>query len=140
MTKATSPIRLQADLMQAASQAGERLHRSTAQQIEYWASIGRKVTQYVDPDSLLEVSAGLAQIRVEPIATPTVNPDHIFAALEHDRESGTLAATIPTASVRYQSSTSHPGYLEQINADGEITVGQFSNGIFTPINASEMRA
>ncbi len=140
MTKAASPVRLQHDLMQAASHAGERWHRSAAQQIEYWASIGRKVAKCVDPDRLLEVSAGLAQIKVEPIEVPPVNPDQVFAALERDRESGTLAASIPTASVRYQTSASHPGYLEQINADGQITVGQFSNGVFTPINASEMRA
>ena len=74
MAKAASPIRLQEDLMQAASNAGERLHRSTAQQIEYWAGIGRKVAKYIDPDSLLEVNAGLARIKVEPIETSTGEP------------------------------------------------------------------
>ncbi|MCF8003822.1 MAG: ParD-like family protein [Chromatiaceae bacterium] len=37
MRKSASPIRLQEDLMQSASLAGSQLHRSAAEQIEYWA-------------------------------------------------------------------------------------------------------
>jgi hypothetical protein len=40
------PVRLQENLMQAAKLTGERFHRSTAEQIEYWADIGRKVSTY----------------------------------------------------------------------------------------------
>ena len=132
MPKASSPVRLQDDLMQAATLAGERLHRSAAEQVEYWASLGRSISGMIDPDKLLSIAAGLAKIEVEPITAPVINSEDVFAALEADRESGTLAVSVTTAPVRYQASTEYPGLLEQISADGTVVVGQFSNGVFTP--------
>lgn len=132
MAKAASPVRLQQELMQAATVAGERQHRSAAEQIEYWASIGRSVGGQVDPDSLLEITSGLARLKVEPLFAPTVDPDEVFASLERDRASGSLASSVTSSSVRYQASINHPGQLEQISADGQIVVGQFSDGVFTP--------
>ena len=133
MAKAASPIRLQEELMQAATTAGQRMHRSAAEQVEYWASIGRSVARVVDPDNLLAVSAGLAQLKVVPVEPPVIDPDDLFAALEQERKSGTLAASISGAGVRYQASVALPGQLEQINPDGSVVVGQFSMGIFTPL-------
>jgi hypothetical protein len=60
MAKSASPVRLQDDLMRRAALAGARHHRSAAQQIEYWASLGREVAALLDPDRLLAVQAGLA--------------------------------------------------------------------------------
>ena len=132
MAKAASPVRLQQDLMQAASVAGERHHRSAAEQIEYWASIGRSVAKVLNPDSLLAVTTGLARLNVEPVVAPTLDPQDVFTALEYDRRAGGLAASVTGAEVRYQASATHSGQLERIDADGRITVGQFSNGVFIP--------
>ena len=132
MAKAASPVRLQNELMQAATTAGQRMHRSAAEQVEYWASIGRSVAKVVDPDTLLEVSAGLAQLQIVQVTPPSINPDELFAAMEQERKAGTLAATVTGSTVRYQASTDHPGQLEQINPDGSVIVGQFSIGVFTP--------
>ncbi|WP_269617933.1 TA system antitoxin ParD family protein [Zhongshania sp. BJYM1] len=49
MAKAASPIRLQQDLMQAAESTAKRFHRSTAEQIEYWAELGRSVSSSINP-------------------------------------------------------------------------------------------
>ena len=133
MAKAASPVRLQEDLMQAATTAGERLHRSAAQQIEYWASIGRSVSNVLTPDSLLAVSAGLVRLKVEPVIAPTLDPDQVFDALERDRDAGTLATSVTTSSLRYQPSLVHPGQLEQLHSDGLVVTGQFNNGVFTPM-------
>lgn len=132
MAKASSPVRLQDDLMQAAAIAGGRQHRSAAEQIEYWASVGRSVSSLVNPDNLLAVVTGLARLNVEPVIAPAVDPDKVFDALEHDREAGTLPSLVTTSVVRYQASSTHPGYLEQLTKDGQVTIGQFSNGVFTP--------
>ena len=132
MAKAASPVRLQQDLMQAASVAGERHHRSAAEQIEYWASIGRGVAKVLNPDSLLAVTTGLARLRIEPVVAPAVDPEAVFAALEGERQAGSLAAAVTTAAPRYQASAAHPGQLERIEADGRVTLGQFSNGVFIP--------
>jgi len=133
MAKAASPVRLQKELMQAASSIGQRFHRSAAEQIEYWASLGRSVSKVVNPDNLLAVSAGLAQLKVVPVEAPNINPDDVFSALEKDREAGTLAASVARLDTRYQLSTTHPGQLERITSDGTATTGQFAMGKFIPM-------
>lgn len=74
MVKSASPIRLQDDLMRKAALAGARHHRSTAEQIEYWAALGQAVAARLDPDLLLDVKAGLARLRVEPVRAAAVWP------------------------------------------------------------------
>ena len=87
----------------------------------------------VDPDSLLAVTTGLAQLNVEHVHAPAVVADEIFAALEQSRDAGTLSAAVTNAPIRYQASTQHAGLLERIDADGQITVGRFRNGQFTAV-------
>ncbi len=137
MTKASSPVRLQSDLMESAKLAGERLHRSTAEQIEYWASIGRSVSHLVNPDSLLDITTGLAKLKVEPVISPVIDPDAVFDSLEQDRANGTLEQSVTSSTKRYQASGSHPGLLEQVDEKGVVTVGQFVNGTFEPSQDSK---
>ncbi|MAD44380.1 MAG: hypothetical protein CMI02_20225 [Oceanospirillaceae bacterium] len=132
MAKASSPVRLESNLMTAAAVAGSTLHRSAAEQIEYWADLGRKVAKVVNPDVLLSVQAGLATLRVEHTVPSPVDPDDVFAALDRERDSGALSEAIAAGSVRYQASATHPGLLEACYPDGRIEVGQFINGQFVP--------
>lgn len=135
MAKSASPIRLQDDLMKLAAVTGKRYHRSTAEQIEYWAAMGRDVSEMLNPDDLLSVSTGLATIKVVPVRSEPVDPVEVFRGLEDQRSVyKTLPQTITSSSVKYQSSLTHPGYLEQINSSGEIKVGKFHNGEFIEIN------
>lgn len=129
MVKAASPVRLDEELMQSAALAGSRHRRSAAQQIEYWASLGREVAALVDPDRLLEVKAGLARLQVERVQAPPVAADLVFAAVDTDRRSGALAAAVASAAVRYQACREKPGLLEQIgSADRhQLTLINFSS-------------
>ena len=130
MPKAASPVRLQESIMQAATLAGHLQHRSTAEQIEYWADIGRKVSNSLDVQDLLSVASGLASLKVEPVVVPPVSVEGIFNELEIARSNGTLVTSVTTSSVKYQSSISDPGWLEQIDNMGHIVIGQFINGVF----------
>jgi len=132
MAKASSPVRLDSDLMKAASLAGSALHRSAAEQIEYWADLGRKVARSITPETLLEVQAGLAKLTVEKAQPVTVDPEAVFAALGQKRESGALQEAIASGNIRYQASREHPGFLEEVQPDGTIVVGQFKDGRFEP--------
>lgn len=136
MPKSSSPIRLQDDLMQAAAITGERFHRSTAEQIEYWASIGRQVSSLLDPDVLLSITAGLARVRVESVTSAPLDPDEVFRSLEQERAQGTLSAAVTSSPIRYQASRAHPGHLERIGPNGQIAVGAFKEGRF--IEATEI--
>lgn len=130
MAKSASPILLQENIMQAAELTAKRFHRSAAEQIEYWADLGRSVSSVLDPDVLLSVLSGLTVIKAEPVISKPIEPKSIFEHLESDREAGVLPDIITQNSPSYQASTQYPGYLEQIDLNGNITTGQFENGQF----------
>ncbi len=132
MAKAASPIRLQEDLMARAAASAQVQHRSAAEQIEYWAELGRRVAARLSPEEVLAVSTGLMKVRVEPMASLPVSADAVLAALEQDRATGALAAAVTGSAVRYQASLRHPGLLDEIGADGRVRVGRFQGGVFTP--------
>jgi hypothetical protein len=134
MAKAASPVRLEKELMEAAARSGKRLHRSAAEQVEYWADIGRTVDASVSPDSLLEVATGLARLKVIPVIATPVDPVEVFARLERDRSTGRLADSVASGGFRYQASSQFPGKLERIDAEGQVTVGVFANGEFTVVS------
>ncbi len=134
MAKAASPIRLQEDLMQAAELTAKRFHRSTAEQIEYWAELGRSVASTIDPDVLLSVTSGLSKINIEPVYSSPINPDTVFQALENDRNQCTLQGSVASSVLKYQASINRPGYLECIDQKGKETTGQFENGKFIALD------
>ncbi len=138
MAKSASPIRLQEGLMRAAALTGERFHRSTAEQIEYWAEMGRHVCRMLDPDDLLSISAGLATIKVESIPSEPIDPVAVFQSLEAERANGTLPQTVTSSPIKYQISLTYPGYLEQISADGTIKTGKFQQGKFIEMSEAEL--
>lgn len=133
MPKASSPVRLQRQLMESAARVGSRHHRSAAEQIEYWATLGRQIAHLLDPDSILDVAAGLTRLTLQPVAAASVSPVEVFAAVDADRSSPQLAQAVTTAGCRYQACPDHPGYLEQIRADGSRCVGLFRDGSFHPV-------
>ncbi len=132
MAKAVSPVRLEEGLMKAAATTGQTMHRSAAEQVEFWASIGRKVADMVDPGKLLAIKAGFATLSVEDTAPVTIDPDSVFDALDRDRDSGALSEAISSNQVRYQASVASPGKLEACHPDGTVIVGQFLGGKFIP--------
>ena len=130
MAKSASPVRLQDDLMRRAALAGAR------QQIEYWAALGQEVAALLDPDLLLDLKAGLARLRVEPVRAAAVAPESVFASLDAQRPSGTLAASVSTGPWRYQACPDRPGLLERIDNEGNRTAGTFADGLFQPCDAA----
>jgi hypothetical protein len=137
MPKAASPVRLQQELMQAAALTGKRFHRSTAEQIEYWASLGQRVAAVLDPDVLLSIQAGLARVRVEPVVGRTLDPEAVFQGLEQQRRTSTLSGAVSSGRIRYQASSTHPGLLERLDPEGTITLGRFEQGRFVPMSGSQ---
>lgn len=121
--------------MQEALTAARINKRSAAEQLEFWADIGRRVSGQLNSDSLLEILAGSSTLKVVPVETPFVDADDVFTNLKRDQVSGKLSEQVTDATVRYQASASHPGYLEQL-AEGRVTVGQFRNAVFIPLDAN----
>ncbi len=132
MAKASSPIRLQKDLMDDAALTGERYHRSASEQVEYWASIGRSISNVIEPDTLLAIAAGLVRVQVEPVYGQVIDPEQVFQKLERERKQGSLPDKATSSAIKYQASSDYPGYLERIDENNDITIGQFKEGKFIP--------
>ncbi len=122
-----NPLRLDARLMREARASGELMHRSDAEQIEYWADLGRRVEGMLGPQDLLDVKAGLARLQVQPADTRPVDPAAVFAQVEARRDE---VAQALGSSVQYRASRTHPGLLDAVYPDGTVKVGQFRNGKF----------
>ena len=130
MAKANSPVRLDAGLMEEATRNGRLFHRSAAETIEYWASLGKRFYKLIDPEVLLKIQAGALQLDVKPANFERVDPDSVFDQVEERRTSGTLNQFVNRNQPIYQVSASCPGLLEQILPDGTVTVGRFRGGEF----------
>lgn len=133
MTKASSPIRLAASLIDAATQAGAEQHRTTPMQIEYWAELGRLVARQLDADTLLSLRLGQCTVVAEPVIAAPVDPAQIMASVMMDRQTGALTQTLLSQGPAYQASKSHPGMLEQVHADGRVVLGTYKGGRFVPV-------
>ena len=131
MAKSSSPVRIEQSLMDAASLAGATLHRSAAQQIEYWATIGRQLSSIVDPESLMAIKAGLMNIQVHKRPPVVVDPDALFNTFDAEIASGAVSHAIAAQKPKYQASSTFPGKLEKVLPDGSVIVGQFQDGVFT---------
>jgi len=130
MPKSSSPLRLDAHLMDSARQSATLENRSVAEQIEHWARLGRVASKFIPSNALPEIIAGSLIIKTEAPDIAPIDIDDIFDSLDSERDSGELTASLPQASVRYQSSKIHPGLLEQVDTSGQITLGHFRGGKF----------
>lgn len=132
MSKPVPPVRVSRSLYEAAELAGRIEHRSSAKQIEYWATIGQLAAQTLSGNDLLAIGSGVAEAAANYHNDPGREPDALFAALERDRDTGRLADRVSSSQTRYQASPDHPGLLEQIDRDGRRRLGRFENGEFLP--------
>jgi len=134
MAKSASPIRLEKSLMSTAKVSASLNKRSVAEQIEYWAEIGRSVDKVIDPETIIKIKSGLSKLNIDDTQDAPVDADLVFAELESDRNSGELTNVIIKSTYRYQASETHHGFLDQIDALGKVVCGHFVNGLFEPLN------
>ena len=125
---ATAPIRLDKDLLADAATEAQRQKRTAPKQIEYWAELGQTLEGVLTREDLIQLREGL--LRLEPVNAAPVSADDVFANLENARRKGSLQQQVTQARAIYQASESHPGYLEKIQANGQILIGRFENGKF----------
>lgn len=126
-----SPLRLNAALIEAAEREGAVQKRSVPRQIEFWAELGKAVESVVGPADVVAVIQGIKKIKVEPAASPPVDPADVFDSLESSRKKGALREKVTSASIYYETSLSRPGLLDRVNtATGERQTGLFRNGEF----------
>ena len=124
------PIRVNDDLAREAEIEGDLMHRSMPKQVEYWAELGKRLSNSLRPKDLLALMQGIAEIRVEIPPPPTVEAEEVFEAVEMASASGRLGPQLTQGYMYYEASTNRPGYLEQEMPDGTRRIGQFKDGEF----------
>lgn len=128
---ATSPIRLNPSLIEAAERAALVQKRSTPKQIEYWADLGRAVEHVIDMADVFAVMQGLKKLRIEKVDSVNVDPDDLFEDLDVQRESGSLTGAVTSSPVYFEASRDCPGLLDRVDsATGRRQSGRFYNGRF----------
>ena len=65
-----------------------------------------------------------------------IDPGDVFNFIETQRQQGTLTQAVTSSVIKYQSSLVRPGYLERIDQQGNVLVGQFKKGEF--VTADEL--
>jgi len=128
---ATSPIRLNPSLIAAAEREGQVQRRSTPKQIEFWADLGRAVERVIDLSDVFAVLQGLKRLKLEDVASVTVEPDEVFNELQNQSASGRLSDAVTAAGIYFEASRRFPGMLDKVEAaTGVRQSGQFRNGKF----------
>ncbi len=127
----TISLRLDSELATAAKRAAAFYKRTTSNQIEFWAELGRTIEHLVTNEDLFAIIGGLKKIVVEPVQSTSIDPNVVFESLENSRKSGNLAKKVTSSAVYYESSLSHPGLIDKVDSTtGKRQTGHFRNGEF----------
>lgn len=128
----STALRLNNKLVHEAEAEGRVFKRSAPKQIEYWAEIGKAISQVVSNNDVLALTQGLAQVRIEMATSNPVDPDAIFDRITTQHTNRQLSPKVTQAQVVYEASRTSPGLLDRINPDGSRDTGHFRDGFFTP--------
>jgi ParD-like antitoxin of type II bacterial toxin-antitoxin system len=117
------PLRIDGALINEARTSGQIFHRSIAQQLEHWATLGRAL------EAVLTVP-GLAKLKM---AKKPADLDLLLArASSPAGQKRILALLAKKKGPLYGSKPNHPDVLLQYARDGTKVAGRMVNGAFVP--------
>lgn len=140
MKDKTMAIMLDQELVDEALLQGSLESRSAAEQIEHWVRIGRFISSQLSPNNLLELIAGISDIKLERRPSKAIDMQQVLGEIREARNDGSLSKAVTKGSIAYGISQSHPGLLEEVSSDGSIRLGTFKNGKFTPTDVPTKRS
>jgi hypothetical protein len=111
----TIPTRFDAELFAAAKAAGSRTHRSAAQQIAYWARLGRE----------LEASASISSRDIDRVLAGQMPYDELAErdqAVVRTAWGEAIDDRIESLDLRTALAAEGRGHASELDADGAVTV------------------
>ncbi len=133
----TVSLRIDQDLVFQAEREARIQNRSKTKQLEYWAKLGKAISSKLDITDAVAVSQGIKTIRLEGVPSAQsipIDSDDLFNTLENDRTKGLLGHNVTSATIYYEASVEHPGYLDRVNSITEKRqTGSFEQGEFKAI-------
>lgn len=133
----SKPMRLDPALQRMAEIEGKMERRSPPKQIEYWADLGRQISQFITPRDVHAVFTGAASINISYNRSKPVAAAAVLRDLEKDRASGRLAATVTAADVIYGLDPGGRGVVRHTVSEDAGEPGQFVDGRFVPATKTE---
>jgi hypothetical protein len=126
----TQPVQISDQLLLDVRRAAEISERSIAEQIEFWAQLGRAI------EPLLEGSRALALKR----AGTVVPLSECFASVDSDAGRRRVAKFLESGPFpHFEAIPESNGVLVRIDADGARTVGRFVGREFRPLSDEPCR-
>jgi len=143
MSKHSTPLRLNESLVSDAKVMSSVYHRSTNEQIEYWAHIGQLVETTLSASDIALLLAEKAEVTVSVSGNRTAtdaveyeksdekfDPLTLMNTVAEDSQSGRVAAALKQRQHVLYEPAGEPGMLRAVYPNGETEVGIFKNGKF----------
>ena len=90
----SKPMRLDPALQRMAEIEGKMERRSPPKQIEYWADLGRQISQFITPRDVHAVFTGAASINISYNRSKPVAAASVLGDMEKDRASSMLMSSL----------------------------------------------
>ncbi|MCF6301402.1 MAG: ParD-like family protein, partial [Proteobacteria bacterium] len=90
----STPLRVNNTLFKAAEVEGAFMRRSAAKQVEFWAELGKTLSQSITNTELLALMQGIAKVRVDLPTTVGIDPQALFDQVNKKRKMGNLCQKI----------------------------------------------
>lgn len=134
MAKHISPMRLNENLVAEAQVIAATMHRSTAEQIEYWSEIGKRISNELTTQQLTQLMTGVGHV---VFTVPTPAPLDVMALsdeVEADSKAGRLHTDLlAQGQILYEPAPEGVGLLTAFHPDGTTSKGRFKNGAFKTV-------
>jgi hypothetical protein len=117
------PLRVDGALINEARASGNIFHRSIAQQVEHWATLGKALEAVLTVPSIAKIKS----------AQKPADLGHLLArASSPAGKKKTLALLAKKKGALYGGKPNHPDVLLQYAKDGRQIAGRMVNGAFVP--------
>jgi len=126
----STPLRVNDTLFKEAEVEGAFMRRSAAKQVEFWAELGKTLSQSITNTELLALMQGIAKVSVDLPTTTAIDPQAVFAQVNKKREAGDLGQVITQNHLYYEASHQNPGLLDEVAPNGKRRSGRFIDGKF----------
>ena len=136
-------VKLSDELVAAAKEAAGLSHRSTAAQIEFWATLGKSIdgalTSQQAGELVRSVREPAGDYKSFQTPLPVALTQALREALSPVGRQAMAAELAASPNPRYGTDPALPGCLIRYNTDGSKTVGRWVNDDFEPLPVTEAR-
>ena len=134
MAKHTSPMRLNENLVSEAQVVAVAMHRSVAEQIEYWSEMGKRLSATLTPQQAVDFMQGQAKVVIESQSHVPLDVLALSDEVAADSRTGELVELLlAKGQTLYAPAPEGGGLLSATFPGGVVKKGRFVKGQFKPL-------